>query len=437
MRTYSIGVLCASLCSSSLLWAVDLETVVRRSLESNPEVRLSADNRLVADQELRQAWAGYLPSVDLSLGYGRENSDNMTTGLLKIDNLTLNRSEASLTLNQMLFDGFSVRHETERQRARVQASAQRVQETSETVALRAIEVYLEILRRRELLELAKNNLVVHQKILDQVRALVEQGAGRKADMQQTEGRAALAAASLASAEGSHTDAETNYRRVTGEAATELTAPAVTQVQAALPLTLEAALKLAEEQHPALAAIRADLDASLASQRQSRANFMPRINVELGASRNENLDGVAYRNDDLTAMLRLRYNLYKGGAHQARLRETAERVNAAKETVNRTQRQVEEETRLAWNALQTARARLTYIERHITASDSVAESYRQQFKLGQRSLLDVLDAENELNNARSTRINARYTELYGHYRLLTATGSLLSALRIEAPAEARP
>ncbi len=424
-----------SLCIALPASADTLKNVVQRTLQTNPDIAVMARTRLVADHVLRQARAGYLPSIDLNLGYGWENSDNITTETNKSGDLNLSRREASLSLKQMLFDGFDTKYSTARQQERVNASAYRVQDSSNTVALRTVEVFLDVFRRKTLTELAKDNLVVHQKTLGQIRQLLKSGAGRKADVNQAESREALAVANLLQHQGQIRDTEANYQRVTGELPENLEPAEHHTFIQAVPADVQQAIEHAVHDNPVLKAAHSDLSAAQAAYAQTRSSFMPQVDVELSASRNKNLDGVEFKNNDVSAMLRLRYNLFRGGADQAKRMETAERINAAKATLQRTQRTIEEELRLTWNALHTIRERISYLETHVASSKAVVIAYEQQFKLGQRSLLDVLDSKSELYNAKSALTNAHYGEILSVYRLLASTGQLLPTFGIQSSPEA--
>ncbi|RKZ36880.1 MAG: type I secretion protein TolC, partial [Gammaproteobacteria bacterium] len=419
---------------SSYVQAETLTEVIQHTLETNPDILMTVHNRLAADQELKQVQSGYLPSVELTGGYGREKSDNTTTRNQTGGDMNLARQELGLTLSQMLFDGFSLQNKVAHQNSLVNSAAYKVRDRSEDIAIITAELYLEILRRHELLELTKNNVVVHQKILEQIRTLVKGGAGRKADMQQSVSRLALAKSSLVSAQGNLRNAEINYQRVTGEFPKALTMPARTAAETALPAVVEDALDIALSNHPSLEIAQSDLEAAKAAHQQTKSAFMPRFYFEFGASANENLDGIEGDNDDLNAMLRMRYNLYRGGADKARRQETAERIGTAKETIRRTERIIEENLLLSWNSLITIRARLDYLNAHVKSTEEVLQSYEEQFKLGQRSLLDVLDSENELFNARASLATAQYTEMLSIFQLLESMGLLLDTLGIERPQE---
>lgn len=423
---------------TTIVHAETLTVVIQHTLETNPDVRMTTSDRRIADYTLEQAEAGYYPSVDLSGGYGRERSDNPGTKARLDDNgeIELNRQELGVTLSQKLFDGFEVKHQVAGEQAKVKSSEHQVKNTAENIGLKVTENYLEVLHREDLLDLAKSNVVIHQKLLEQIRTVVEGGVGRKADLEQSESRLSLAKATLAKTQGDKRDAEANYQRVTGQLPTALEMVSRELVVQALqlPETLEAVLETALLDHPALRVSAADLEAAKAYRQQADANFMPRLNLDLGVTDNDNLDGIAGTNDDVSAMLRLRYNLYRGGADQAHRHETAERVTRATEAWHRTQRIVEENVRLSWNSLITARERLDYLQSYVESTERVLVSYKEQFKLGRRSLLDVLDSENELFNARSVFTTAKYTELLALFRVVASMGLLLERLGIQLSGE---
>ncbi len=422
---------------SSFVYADTLTEVIQHTLETNPEILMTINNRRATEQTLKQAQSGYWPTVELTGGYGRERSDNVTTRNMG-EEVTLTRQEMGLTLSQMLFDGFSIKHKIARQNSLVNSAAYKVQDTSENIALITAEVYLEILRRQELLELSKDNVVIHQKMLEQIRILVEGGAGRLADVQQSRGRLALAKSSLVNAEGYLRNAQINYQRITGELPKELTMPPRAPLEAALATKAtnqKTALELALNNHPSLRTAKADLEATRAEREHAKSAFMPHFSFELGVTNNKNLDGIEGDNDDMSAMLKMRYNLYRGGADQARRQETAERIGVSKEEIRRIQRTIKEDVLLSWNSLHTIRARLKHLNMHLKSTKDVLESYKEQFKLGQRSLLDVLDSENEHFNARASLVSAEYTEILSIFKILESTSLLLKTLNINLPKEA--
>jgi outer membrane protein, adhesin transport system len=413
--------------------AVTLEDSVRATLATNPEIGVVQANREAIDQELRQARAQYLPSIDLRGAAGPEYTDSPTTRNQRGDDSeTLLRLESQITLSQLLFDGFATQSEIERQTSRIDSAAFRVQEAAEFIALDAIEAHLEVLRNQDLVELARENLTEHQRILGLVRELEGQGASSIADVRQSEARIAAAETSLVTAIGNLRDAEALYISVVGMPPEVLEEPLVPV--AAVPESRETAAAKAAVDSPTVLIANADIDVTKAELRGSRAGYYPRFDLEVGAAANRNVDGVKGGGVEAQALLVLRYNLFRGGADIAREREAFARLKEARQALSQVQREAEEEARIAYNALTTAQARVESLRAAVEAQRATRDVYAQQFDLGQRSLLDLLDAENELFVARSNLTTAQYTEIFGVYRVLAVIGDLLMTLDIDRPKE---
>jgi adhesin transport system outer membrane protein len=412
--------------------AVTLEDSVRATLDTNPEIGVVQANREAIDQELRQARAQYLPSIDLRGAAGPEYTDSPTSNLRGDDSETLLRLESQITLSQLLFDGFATQSEIERQTSRIDSAAFRVQEAAEFIALDAIEGHLEVLRNQDLVELARENLTEHQRILGLVRELEGQGASSIADVRQSEARIAAAETSLATAIGNLRDAEALYISVVGMPPEALEEPLVPV--AAVPESRETAAAKAAVDSPTVLIANADIDVAKAELTGSRAGYYPRFDLEVGAAANRNVDGIEGGGVEAQALLVLRYNLFRGGADIAREREAFARLKEARHALSQVQREAEEEARIAYNALTTAQARVESLRAAVEAQRATRDVYAQQFDLGQRSLLDLLDAENELFVARSNLTTAQYTLIFGVYRVLAVIGELLMTLDIDRPKE---
>ena len=272
----------------------------------------------------------------------------------------------------------------------------------------------------------------HRRLRGLVGQLEAQGASSIADVHQTDARVATAQTSLATAIGTLRDAEASYISVVGIPADNLTEPVVPV--GALPESQEAAAAKAAVDNPTVLIANADIDVAEAALRGSRSGYYPHLDVEVGAAANKNLDGIKGGDVNAQALLVLRYNLFRGGADIAKEREAFSRLREARESLRKAQRGAEKDARVAHNALTTAQARLESLRAAVEAQRATRDVYAQQFDLGQRSLLDLLDAENELFIARSNLTTAQYTEMFGVYRVLAATGDLLTTLNIDRPKE---
>ena len=135
------------------------------------------------------------------------------------------------------------------------------------------------------------------------------------------------------------------------------------------------------------------------------------------------------------MFRMRYNLLNGGRDSARKQETAYLINQAAEIRNNTHRQVEESVRLSWNALETVDRQMDYFRLHVASSEKSRDAYQQQFRLGKRTLLDLLDSENEVFVSSQALVNAEYDQLFAMYRIINSMGALLKTVNVELPTTA--
>lgn len=413
--------------------AEPIKEVVENVLRTNPDVLASTSHRRSADEEVRVAKGGYLPKVDLILGYGRERTDDPSTRSSGLNDKTLTRRETGLALRQMIFDGFGVSSEVDRQKGRLNSSAYLAYGASEEISLNAVDAYIEVLRQQELVSLAKQNLEYHQRAFDQIQLRSSSGLGRKADVDQVQSRLSLSKSNLLAVESTLKDAETKYRYVIGASPKDLVKPPLPV--SLLPKSEAEAIETAVNGHPILKSALADVETAQAQHRAAKSLLYPRLDFDIAAARNNNIDGIEGDYNNTQAMLRLRYNLFNGQSDSARIDQTSLLTREATEISNRSRRQVEQATKMSWNAYSTAGERLAPLKEFSTASEATREAYAKQFSLGQRTLLDLLDSENEYYTARTSYVTGEYTQLSAAYRLLQNEGRLLESLGVPLPEEA--
>lgn len=416
--------------------AETLTEAVQETIDASPEVGLDAARRRTAEEGVGVAKGGYLPKVDVLLGVGREYADNATTHNLFNGSQTMNRRERQVTLTQMLFDGFGTSSEVDRNKAITESAAYRVSGTSDTIALQAVQAYLEVLRLREVLGAAKANLAAHEKTYEQIKMRTQGGVSKKSDQDQIEARLALAQANVVAAEANLKDAETNYRKVIGKAPDAMSVPAEVE-GAQLPQSIDAAVAKALESHPLMKSSVVDVAQAKAQNEAAKRFRYPTLHLEAGYSSNDNVAGQPGNEEDAYAMLRMRYNIFNGGSDEARVRQTQSQVYEANEIMFRTRRQVEQSTRLSYTAYLTAQERLPSLKQHMDSSNLTRDAYAKQFAIGQRTLLDVLDGENEYFTSSTDYINGFYVARYARYRVLADVGTLLPVLGVKPRDEAVP
>lgn len=429
------------LCNSLLLalacsqaQAMTLTEAIQSTIDNHPELHASMNQRLSADEGVKIARGGYLPTVDLLMGYGREQTDSPSTRALGDHNKeTLTYSDAELRLRQMLFDGFNTPNEVARTQSVVDSRAYYVQGTSESLALRTVEVYLDVLKRREMVTLARNNLQAHQRINDQIGLRSERGVGSTADLDQSIARLSLAENNLYTEEVNLADAEANFFSATGRIPDELEQPA--SIRGELPENVGAARQMVMESNPFLKSAQADVQAAEKQYEVAKSPFYPRFDLELATSADNNVQGDEGHYNTWRAAVVMNYNLFNGMRDKARLQSAAHQINQSMDIRNNALRVVNENLSLAWNAMENARLQTPKARDYADYTARVREAYQQQFSLGQRTLLDLLDSDNELFTANRRYTEVRYTEEFSMYRVIAAMGELLRKQNIVLPAEA--
>lgn len=414
--------------------AMSLNEAIQNTIDNHPEISASANDRRSANEEIKVAKGGYLPTVDLMAAYGREHTDSPTTRALGNHNKeTLNYTQSELRLRQMLFDGLYTPNEVGRTTAVANSRAYYVRGTSESLALRTIEVYLEVLKRRELLTLAKNNLQAHLRIDDQIGLRSNRGVGSNADRDQSAARRALAENNYNTAQVDLADAEANFFSAVGKLPDELETPA--SIRGEVPADLNAARQSMLLNNPYLKSAQADVDAAEKQYESSKAPFYPRFDAELAVGANDNIQGYEGHDNEWRAAVVMNYNLFNGNRDKARLQSNSYKIGQAQDIRNNALRMLNENLALAWNAMSNARLQTPVARQYADTTSRVRVAYQDQFGLGQRTLLDLLDSENELYDASRRYTELRYTEEFAMYRLLATEGELLRKARVVVPNEA--
>lgn len=417
-----------------------LEDAVRQALRANEEVISASRSRDASDQDVRQARAGYLPLIDMRVGSGYQWSDNSNTivgtaPLTRGNTVGMHRTESQLTLRQLLWDFGAVDSEVEGALARRAQNAHRVREVAEVIALRVADVYIDVLRQRQLLGAAQENTRQHEQITGRVMARLQSGRGDQADEQQALSRLNVSRSALAEAQGRLREAEIRYFTVVRQAPPPGMAPVRPPVQS-LPQSIDQAVQISEGTSPTVATFRAQTEFTRAQLAGTDARFLPRIDLEAGGQLNNNIDGVRGRNNDARVMVMMRYNIYSGGADMARRGAAVARQSESQENLRRSVRDTAELVRIAWSQLQTARDRLGVFRQQQENASRVRQAYDLQFNVGTRSLLDLLDSENELFVARSNVIDTERLQEFRVFRVFGTMGTLLQTLNIEPPPESR-
>ena len=414
---------------------LSLAEAISLGVMTNPEYGVVAGTRRATDEELEQAKALYLPSIDFSADTGLEYTDDRFTNnrIGDDDTETLWRYEAGLTLTQMLFDGWETKYEVERQENRIQSSAHRVKETAELVGLSIVESFLEVIRQRELLGITRENVNEHLAIMNLIQEGVDAGRSTQADLEQIKARLASARAQESTILQQLRIAEANFRREVGSDPRDLVLPAVPVN--GLTANVEEEVKTVITNSPTLAIFDSDVRVAYAEMNGTGSTLYPQIDFQANARTGENLGGVEDQDTSASALIVANWNLYRGGGDIARIREFTHRYQVAKERRADSARAVENDVRQTWARMMSAGERASEFAAQAAANTEVTRAYKDQFSLDRRTLIDVLDSQNELFVSRTNTINAEFLEMFSVFRLLALKGQLLPTLNVAFPREA--
>lgn len=409
----------------------DIDASVISTLESNPRLMELKQNREAAQKDLEQTKGKYYPRVDLDVGYGADSHSDAGTRNRGEENEFDTRTEASLTLVQPLYQGGETRSLVEKQTAKLDSVNYRVYDNAESLALDAIIAHLEVWRQRRLLDLTEQNIKTHEKILNHIDERQRAGAGSSADVVQTKGRLALTKSSRSQIEGELERARVNYHRVVGRYPGKLLLPDNFRLLA--PAGADEAVKTAQVCNPKLAAFAADIRAAKGDIGAIKSSFLPKVNLELSSTYEDQVESSATYSHNNAAMIRARWNLFNGGSDKA-ARDGASSRKLQLESGRQDQYQkIEEQIRQTWSQYEISGQQVKIFADAVRYNKQTRDAYQQQFIVGQRSLLDVLDSENELFQSSGQLVTAKVNETLSVYRLLALSGCLLSNLGLDTAA----
>ncbi|MBP7501825.1 MAG: TolC family outer membrane protein [Aquabacterium sp.] len=408
-----------------------LAAAVQQAINNNPDVTARLNALRAAANEVDVARGQYLPSVDLSASVGRD-SDRITSR--SPASQSLSRNGLALSASQILWDGMATSKEVSRLgHARLTRYFEFLGATEET-ALEATRAYLDVERYRKLVSLAEDNYVQHKYAFDQLQTKFKAGVGRGVDAEQANARLALAESNLTTEQANLHDVSARYLRIVGDLPPASSAAVNPQLsKGILPANIDT-INQALAQHPSISAAIENLRAAQAQAQGAESRYQPTVEARVRTGVGKNFDGVQDQKRDSSAEILLNWNLFNGGSDKARVRQYADLINQAADQRDRACRDVRQTVAIAHNDIRKLQDQLVALDRNVLAIEKARDAYRQQFDIGQRSLLDLLNAENELYTAKRSYANAETDLQLAYARTQAAKYSLTSTLGLSREAE---
>jgi adhesin transport system outer membrane protein len=401
-----------------------LKQAAQSALLNNPEVQARWHAFREATEEIGVARGGYLPRVDLIAASAQEKIVQKRAGI----DSSYSTNDAGINLRQMIFDGFATSSEVKRLGKAKLVRYFELLDASENVALEAGRAYLDVVRFRFQVFLAEENYIQHQAAYEQLKQRAESGVGKRVDVEQAASRLALADVNLTTAYANLHDVSARFMRIVGEQpAKVMFAPA--QLAEALPATSDAALAVALKHNPALRASIENIEAAQYDLEGRRSAFMPRLEfIARSDSFSNYLDGG--NRDDSRVELRASYNLFNGGSDLARSRQYRERKNIALDLREKACRDMRQTLSIAFNDTLRLNDQLSFIGLQVSLVEKTRTAYRDQFNIGQRTLLDLLNTQNEYFDARRSQVNADVDLSIAYLRSYAGMGRLLETMGLK-------
>jgi len=414
-------------------FGVDLREAVQAALNTNPEIRQAVHNKLATKEERKQAEGRWYPTVSVEGSAGLRKLRNPTRRSLGIAGDRLEPVEGYIIADQLLWNSGGRIAEIKRQASRTDAAAARIEERSEFVALNVSRAYIDYLLQQRLVAIAQDNATFHERLAGDLREGVARGSISVADQQQAEERLQSARARVTESQEDLDTAAIQFQTLTGVPIDSVSMPP--DLSGAMPASLAEAEEMARQNNPRVQEALADLNTSRQEIKAAQAELGPRFNAEASARYGDDIDGFQGRTSDLQARVVMRWKIFDGFANTANVREQKQRANEVHSRLFQRTRQAEEDTRTAWSRLTNQTRLAGELETQGRVADDLLLSYREQFNVGRRSLLDVLDAQNTRFNVQASLETARMAKLYAQYRVLAASNRLIEALGVQMPAEA--
>jgi outer membrane protein, adhesin transport system len=394
-----------------------LTPFILRAIENNPQLLQSESEARVAGIAVQEARAGLIPRVSLSMNAGKDRQDLSQAGQKN----TFNQQLSQIRLIWPLYDLSLIAQHRQRQAASV-TSDWRLTDVREQLALRTVEAYIDLVRHTRLTKLAHENLNAHRQYVSQVKAIARLDIGKASELPAAIGRVALATSAMTSRLVRLETARAQWKQLTGvEAPIEL----VNLKTVLGPTSLEQAIEASFFSNPVIMLARSEIDVARQGVGLAKSPYSPKLNAEVNYRTGKDYGGIIGSRNDTYSGVNLEWALFSGGANTFAAQAANEKIRIAEHSLDRVKQELRTRIETTWHELVGAEASLLAFKDYVDNSLLTLEAYRSQFKLGRRSLLEVLNAENELFTARTNLESTQHDIAQSTWRLQSLRGLLMS------------
>jgi outer membrane protein len=413
---------------SSTASADTLDWALVQAYQNNPTLNAQRASLRAQDEAVPQALSGYRPRVSATASVGNQFQKTLSKAVTpagpvyattQFDNTP---HSVGITASQTLFNGFQTAHRTRQAEAQVSSGRATLAFTESTVLLNAATAYMNLLRDAAILDLQRRNVEVLQEQLRQTRDRFNVGEVTRTDVAQAESRLAAGRAQVLQAESNYVTSRATYRQVIGVEAGKLAAAA--PVDRFSPRTLAAAIEAGREFNPQIAAAMFGIDVALLQVKINEASLLPTLTGQINVNQAwETNASTILQQLSATATAQLTIPIYQGGQEYSLIRQSKETLGQQRISLDTTRDLVQQNVTQSWGQLEAAKAQIQATTAQVNSAEIALNGVREEARVGQRTTLDVLNAQQELVNARVALVTAQHDRVVASYALLAAVGGL--------------
>ena len=402
-----------------------LERALARAYQNNPQLNAQRAATRATDETVGVALSGYRPQVSGTAQVGEQYLDNLSKGAAPLNRSvgTIATATYGLTTKQTLFDGFQTASRTRLAEGQVFAARETLRTAEQTILLNAAIAYMNLLRDAALLELQRNNVKVLEATLRQTRDRFSSGELTRTDVAQAESSLAAGRSSLSAAESNYITSKSTYVQVIGDEPGNLTR--ASPVDRLFPRSLRAALERAASQSPAISTAMYNVDAAVEQVKVQEGFLYPTLSLNGSMQKSY---GSATSLIDLESLSgsvigQLTVPIYQGGAEYANIRQAKETLGQRRLDLDTARLSVQQNVTQSWGQLEAAKAQIDATTAQVKSAEIALDGVRAEARVGQRTTLDVLNAQQALVSARTALVTAQHDRIVASYAVLAAVGSL--------------
>jgi outer membrane protein len=420
-----------------LLWALanpvsaladTIEAALVRAYQNNPQLNAQRAQVRATDENVPQALSGYRPKVAVTTSLGYQYTDTLSTfggtptQVLKSDvHGTQPPRSAGMTVTQNLYDGNQTANKTRAAESQVSGSREALRVLEQSVLLSAASIYMDYLRDSAIVEVNRSNVRVLDQTLKQTQDRFNVGEVTRTDVAQSEAQLAAGKTQLLAAQATLTTTEANFRRIIGNQPVALQPGS--PVDRFLPVTLAASVELSLIENPNVTAAMYGIDVNFLQVKVNEGALLPTVTLQAAVQQGYEQSMQVFRQFGASAIAQVNVPIYQGGAEYSLIRQSKESLTQQRLVLEQTRDQTRANTVTAWGQLVAGKAQVASAQSQVTASEIALNGVREEAKAGQRTTLDVLNAQQALVNARVALVTAQHDRVVASYSVLSAVGRL--------------